>query len=139
VNAREAAVSYLARFTRTEFQVRTYLKKKKFAAGDIDEAIAFLLRNKLLSDQYFAESYLLTRIARLDGPRKIKALMRKKGLSDEIIDNLLNQHYPSELQIVNAIKLIRKRSSRSSQSVKRFIASRGFSGYVIIQAFKQAK
>ncbi len=139
MNAREAAVSYLARFTRTEFQVRTYLKKKKFAAGDIDEAIAFLLRNKLLSDQYFAESYLLTRIARLDGPRKIKALMRKKGLSDEIIDNLLNQHYPSELQIVNAIKLIRKRSSRSSQSVKRFIASRGFSGYVIIQAFKQAK
>jgi SOS response regulatory protein OraA/RecX len=40
--------------------------------------------------------------------------------------------------VENAKKLMKKRQKKSAEQLKRFIASRGYSGYVIMRAFKQS-
>jgi len=56
-----------------------------------------------------------------------------------LIDLLLKEQYPNELQIESAAALLEKRKSRTTdrQKLYRFLASRGFPGYVIIQAFER--
>jgi len=71
---------------------------------------------------------------------KIKQMLVQKGIQRSIIDELLSKNYPSEVQIENVVVLLKKRiASRGPDRDKlyRFVASRGYSGYVIIQAFQE--
>jgi regulatory protein len=132
-----AAISYLSRFSRTEIQVRRYLQRKGYTSAEISEAIEFLQQHKFLNDQAFAESYIRSRIARLDGPSKIQQLLMQKGVDSSTAKSLIQENYPQELQVENARKLLQKRKKRSPEQLKRFVASRGYSGYVIMQAFRR--
>lgn len=144
--ATETAVRYLSRFSRTETQLRSYLKRKGFLPSDIDEAIQYLLSRGYLNDLAYAESYTRYRIERQDGPKKIRYRMIEKGISPQIADQVLKQLYPEDLQIELAGQLIRQRITRRRQTTDdrshreatfRFLASRGFPPYVIIQAFSK--
>lgn len=64
----------------------------------------------------------------------------QKGISFAITEELLSKIYPAEIQLENAVALLKKRIAlRGSDREKlyRFIASRGYSSYVIIQAFEE--
>jgi regulatory protein len=139
VKSVSSAIAYLSRFARTEFQVRRYLQRKGYSSAEISEAIEFLQEHKFLNDQAFAESYIRSRIARLDGPAKIQQLLMQKGVASSRAKTLIQENYPEELQVENAKKLMKKRHKRSREQLKRFVASRGYSGYVIMQAFKSAE
>jgi regulatory protein len=136
MTAREKAIHYLARFARTEWQVRRYLQRKQYPAGEINEAIEFLRENHFLNDSSYAQSYIASRISRGDGPMKIKSLLMQKGISGTEAQGLLKQLYPDELQIENVRKLWRK-SSKSRDQKLRFIASRGYPRYVIMRALNE--
>jgi SOS response regulatory protein OraA/RecX len=75
-----------------------------------------------------------------DGPRKIRQMLFQKGIDSATQDRLLRELYPEELQIETASELIGKKMRRSSdrQKALRFVASRGFSRYVMIQALQKA-
>jgi SOS response regulatory protein OraA/RecX len=67
-------------------------------------------------------------------------MLVKKGVQRGIIDDLLSQNYPAEVQVENVVALLKKRiASRGANREKlyRFVASRGYSGYVIMRAFEQ--
>ncbi len=117
--------------------MRRYLQRKAYSSAEITETIEFLQEHKFLNDQTFAESYIRSRIARLDGPFKIQQLLMQKGVNSTTAKTLIQENYPQELQVANAQKLMKKRQNRSMEQLKRFIASRGYSGYVIMQAFKK--
>jgi regulatory protein len=117
--------------------VRRYLQRKGYSPADISDAVEFLKQQKFLNDQAFAESYIHSRITRLDGPLKIKQLLMQKGVASAIAQTLVQENYPQELQVANARKLMQKRAKRNVEQLKRFIASRGYPGYVIMQAFKK--
>jgi len=125
-----SALNYLSRFSRTELQLRRYLQRKGFTSTEISEAVAYLHEHKFLNDNAYAESYIQSRIRRLDGPTKIKQLLLQKGIARETAQTLLQEMYPVELQIQNARALAKKRA-KSREQIQRFIASRGYSGYVI--------
>jgi regulatory protein len=131
-----AAIAYLSRFARTEVQVRRYLQRKGYTSAEISEAIEFLQEHKFLNDHAYAESYIRSRIARLDGPFKIQQLLMQKGVDSSTAKTLIQENYPQELQVENVRKLMKKRQKRSAEQLKRFIASRGYSGYGIMQAFR---
>jgi regulatory protein len=143
MSARDKALNYLARFSRTERQVADYLARKEFPPEEIRAAISFLREHKFVDDCAFAESFLQSRLRLFDGPLKIRQMLLQKGIAKSLIDSLLKEQYPSELQIENAAALLEKRMSRRGaatierQKLYRFLASRGFTGYVIIQAFRQ--
>lgn len=153
-SAREKSLEYLGRFSRTEHQVRAYLSRKKYPPDEIEGAIAYLHHHHLLDDNAFAESFIQSRIRRNDGPLKIRQLLFQKGIDPETANALLKEHYPEDLQLEKARILLgqrmKKRSKKSVSSndattkrrndaldAQRFLASRGFLRYVIIQAFKR--
>jgi len=128
--------------SRKEQQVAGYLSRKEFAPEEIGETLAYLREHNFLNDRSFADNFVQSRIRHGDGPMKIKQMLVQKGIQRSIIDELLSKNYPSEVQIENVVVLLKKRiASRGPDRDKlyRFVASRGYSGYVIIRAFGQLK
>lgn len=136
-SAKNKALHYLSRFSRTEKQVADYLSRKGFSSEDITAAISYLCEHNFLNDQTFAENYIESRIRRADGPRKIKHLLFQKGIHGSLVDRLLAEHYPPELQKERVKILIQKRKTGDRNALVRFLASRGFPQYVMIQAFEE--
>lgn len=58
------------------------LEQKWPQAGDIGSLIEALVDENLLSDRRFAESFVRSRLQRSQGPLKIKAALRAKGVAD---------------------------------------------------------
>jgi regulatory protein len=135
-SARERALYYLGRFARTERQVSDYLKRKGFESAEISETIQYLHEHRLLNDHSFAESFILSKIRHCDGPLKIKQMLFQKGISGPEVEALLKEHYPSELQVEKIAELLERRPRLDREKAMRFVASRGFSPYVIIQALR---
>jgi regulatory protein len=138
ISAREKAVEYLSRFSRSERQVRNYLARKEYSPEDIEDAIVYLHAHSFLNDAAYAEAVVRDRIRHGDGPLKIRQMLFQKGIDSRIQDRLLRELYPEEEQVEAAAKLLHKRLARAGNREKalRFIASRGFSRYVMIQALK---
>jgi regulatory protein len=142
--ARERAVFYLARFARTSKQVADYLKRKEFTPDQIQDALVYLKEHRYLNDDSFAESFIREKISHKDGPFKIKQMLFQKGIAPEISNRLIAELYPVEVQQENAALLMQQklRTQKSNlgaaerEKLFRFVASRGFNRYVIIQAFK---
>lgn len=134
-------LNYLGRFARTELQLRQYLKRKQCSETDIEQAISYARERGFVQDEQYARSFIESKIAHRDGPLKIKQQLFQKGISPESAGQLIRELYPVELQVDNASALIEKKARYLSaqggrQKVMRFVASRGFPSYVIIQAFK---
>jgi regulatory protein len=144
--ARERAIFYLARFARTSKQVADYLARKQFTPDQIQDALSYLTESRYLNDQSFAEAFIRDKINHKDGPYKIKQMLFQKGIAPEISNHLITELYPVEVQQENAVLLMKQKlrttgpASKLGQMQKeklfRFVASRGFNRYVIIQAFK---
>ena len=136
-SAKNKALHYLGRFSRTEKQVADYLSRKGFSAEEISATISYLCEHNFLNDHTFAENFIEAKIRRADGPRKIKHLLFQKGIDGSLTDRLLAEHYPPELQKERVKILIQKRERGDRNAVMRFLASRGFPQYVMIQAFDE--
>jgi regulatory protein len=142
-SAREKALDYLGRYSRTEHQVRKYLSRKGYPPEEIEPAIGYLHDHRLLNDISYAEAFIQSRIRRCDGPLKIRHMLFEKGIDPQTSESLLKDQYPSELQLETAQKLLQRRTTQRRNrrndaiDAQRFLASRGFPRYVIIQAFKR--
>ncbi len=134
-SARDKALEYLGRFARTERQLADYLRRKEYPDDEIKQVLAWLRERGFVNDRAFADSFIQARIQHLDGPRKIKQMLFQKGVPSSITDELLQSAYPFELQLENVKALAAKKQKAGREKLLRFIASRGFSQYVIIQAF----
>jgi regulatory protein len=153
--ATEKSVEYLGRFSRTEQQVRAYLSRKGYPAEEVDQAIGYLHEHRFLNDRAYAEAFIQSRIRRNDGPSKIIQMLFQKGIDPATSRLLLQEQYPEDLQLEKACMVLQTRLKRTksesrsnSQQEKqkrkttaamRFLASRGFSRYVIIQALKRVR
>lgn len=137
VNSIPVGLAYLARFARTELQLRRYLQRKGFSENEISDTVAYLQEHKFLNDDSYARAYIESRIRRLDGPFKIKQLLLQKGIASTAAQDLIRELYPDEIQIQNAKKLAALKRAKSREQRMRFIASRGYSRYVIMQALSE--
>ncbi len=80
----------LARREHTRLELRRKLCHKGFDETLVDEVLARLAADGLLSDARFAESYVAARVARGEGPVRIRAALREKGVSDELIAEVVD-------------------------------------------------
>lgn len=92
------AFSYrlLGRREYSVFELGRRIRQKWSGTEGIDELTEDLLsalqEENLLSDERFVESFVRSRIARYQGPLKIKAALRDKGVSDALISIELEAH-----------------------------------------------
>jgi regulatory protein len=81
----QAAMRLLAQNEHTVRQVKTKLSKKGFDRESVDVVLDDLQQRDLLSDERFAEQYLLMRSRKGFGPVRIEQEMYEKGVGDGLI------------------------------------------------------
>ena len=71
-------------------ELKVYLKKKKYLEKDINETIKKLEENNILDEKGYCRAYINDKLSfSNDGPNKIKKNLLKNGISEELIDDVM--------------------------------------------------
>lgn len=71
-------------------ELKVYLKKKKYLEKDINETIKKLEENNILDEKAYCRAYINDKLSfSNDGPNKIKKNLLKNGISEELIDDVM--------------------------------------------------
>ena len=86
-----AAVEILAKRLVSTHELRSKLiAKKLYSPGEIDEAVLAVKRMGALHDDFLAEDVARSYKSRGYGPARIRMALRKRGIPNEIIEQVLN-------------------------------------------------
>lgn len=102
----DMAVSYLEKYVVSEKGLKGYLKKKSFDGKVIVKTVEKLREYGFIDDEKFAKNYFES-LSTSKGKRAIANKLREKGVSAEIIGNLL-ENVDEESQIEMATTLAEK-------------------------------
>jgi len=130
---------------RSEYELSERLKRKKFNQEIIRKTIVFLKEKKFLDDEFFARSWVNSRIKKPLGLRRLKQELMAKGIADQTIEEQLasiKNNY-SEKEVVSGI--IQERLSKlkriEPQNAKRrtfaYLLRRGFSPGIVSECLNQ--
>ena len=75
-----------------ELDQRIRRKWPQLESAALEDLLEALIAENLLSDERFAESYVRMVMQKLQGPLKIRAGLRARGISDELISRELENH-----------------------------------------------
>ena len=82
---RKKAMDLLSRREHSRRELRAKLLGRRFLAADVDDALAQLEKEGLLSDARFAEAYIASRVRRGHGPTRIRLELEERGVADVLI------------------------------------------------------
>ena len=74
------------------FELDRRIRQKWPDAEGVGELVQALAEENLVSDERFAESFTRSRLQRHQGPLKIRAALRAKGVPDSVIAHELDRH-----------------------------------------------
>lgn len=124
-------LNYLAIRPRSEWEIETYLKRKK-ATPSLSEAILNKLSiNRLIDDRKFAEAFVRDRrLLRPTSRRKLILELRKKHVKDSVIQEAIGSEASDEQQALVEIIVRKRRQTRYQDDLKlmQYLARQGF-GY----------
>ena len=129
---------------RSENEIRQRLKNKKFNSEIIESTVSFLKDKGFIDDNYFAKTWIESRIKKPLGIRRLKAELNIKGVNKEIIDTQINEIKKSyaEEDIVGGIardrlnKLKGIDPQKAKKRVYAYLLRRGFSPEVVMDVIK---
>ena len=124
--ATEKAVKYISNNVKTTKQIKDYLKKKNYSEITINYVLEKLKEYEYINDENYAKSFILT-YSKKYGRLKLKSLLIQKGISELIINSLLEEVKSDNLELV-ATKYLKNKEINSNTYVKlsRFLYSRGY-------------
>lgn len=137
---RNKAMDLLARREHSEAELRRKLQTRGYAAPAIEQAVESLLRDGLLSDLRFAESYVNQRFNAGMGPLKIRYELRQKGIADELAEQCLDTFGERWDELLESLRR-RKYGDRipddygARMKQARFLQNRGFSPESVMRLF----
>lgn len=119
----------LTRREHSRAELRIKLEIKGWPTPVIECVLSSLEQEAYLSDARFAEAYVRGRSERGYGPTRIRAELRERGVSDEIIDQcfiLYRDAWVSHLSRVHARRV--KRATHVAERARqvRFFHARGY-------------
>ena len=86
-----AAVELLAKRLVSTHELRSKLAAKKlYSPGEIEEAVLAVKRMGALHDDFLAEDVARSYKSRGYGPARIRMALRKRGIPNEIVEQVLN-------------------------------------------------
>ncbi len=112
----DMAVGYLEKYSVSEKGLRDYLKKKGFGGKTIKKSVEKLREYGFLDDEKFAKNYFET-LSSKNGKRAIATKLKQKGVSAEIIENLLSGVEEDD-EIQNATLLAEKFAKNRQKDLK---------------------
>ena len=126
-SALERATGYLSRSMHTKAQMIKYLKDKKYDGKVIARVIDKLLDYGYVDDEAFAKKYVAEK-SRSSGARKIAFELKTKGVSEEIIDSVLDIGDYDSACLAVAKKYVKGQplDQKLKQKAYRYLLSKGF-------------
>lgn len=105
-----SALYFLSRRAHSRFELGLKLKKKKYDPNFIEIVLDELISEAILDDEKFAEMYFLEKFEKKrKGINIIRKELLAKGISKDIIDNVIKDHYDEELTKMNINYLAEKK------------------------------
>ena len=89
---RAFAYRLLGRREYSIFELDRRIRQKWPEASGISELVEALAGENLISDERYAEAFVRFRLQRFQGPLKITAALRTKGVSDVLVSREINAH-----------------------------------------------
>lgn len=113
-------VMYLLSFRmRSEKEIRDKLIEKEYMNHQIEHAIEYSKERNYINDFEFASSFVRDKTnLNKYGPEKIKFELYKKGISNSIISEVLEEYIPRDLEYENAHELAVKQVRKYSKDDK---------------------
>ncbi len=136
-DCKETCYKYLS-YSRTEYEVREYLKLEGFSFDDIEDAVVDAKALGYIDDPDYAQSFVNDHLLiNRWGPIKIKMKLREKGIEESLIDFALEDN---ELIIrQNLFRAISKKAPsldlseyRDVQKLIRHLSNKGY-GFDLIK------
>lgn len=138
-----SALNYLTRREHSVLELKKKLEQKGYSELDIVKAVEECQRLGYQCDNRFTEQLCRTRIMQGYGPVRIKQELAAKGISAEMIEQVL-EHEPQESWLERASAVASKKcrtfvnlSWDEQQKLKRFLLYRGFPGSIIAGLFEK--
>jgi regulatory protein len=139
---RAKAMDLLARREYSLQELQQRLLQRDFAPQRVESILAQLVAEGLLSDERFAESFIVSRKRRGQGPVRIRAELRERGISEALIEAWLDMRDPEWKAVLRDVhdkrfagELPATISERARQ--QRFYNYRGFTSEQIRSLFRQ--
>jgi len=138
--AKEKAMRLLAVRARSKKELRDRLKQTRFSSDTIDQILIELERIGLLNDAEFAKMFARSKmITKPMGKFLLVQEMKQKGLSEQNINEALDQAYLEKSESQIAFELASKRKQRyvdleelkAKKRVSDFLVRRGFSWDIV--------
>jgi regulatory protein len=132
-----AILRYVAIRPRTQWEIETYLKRKKASPALSTTILNKLSVNELLDDERFARAWVKDRqLLRPTSRRKLILELRQKHVNNEIIQKVMAEFEPTDEQSALAAMVASKRRQAKYQDdtkLMQYLARQGF-GYGDIKA-----
>ena len=140
-SARKVSMDLLARREHSALELRRKLTTRGYDDDDIDAALAGLQRDRLQSDERFAEAYVYSRVEAGMGPVRIRHELRERGVDEAQIESAL-AWFADRWDALLAAQRERKfgatipadYAARMKQA--RFLQNRGFSADSVMRLFR---
>ena len=130
------ALNFIKFRPRSVFEIEQKLKTKRISDKETKSTITVLKKNKLLDDKEFAKMWVRDRnTLRPSGSFLLKLELKKKGIADDIIEEILMAQTDEPL----ARKALESKSryrEADFQKKAAFLARRGFKTSVIYKILK---
>lgn len=144
-NAKDIALKYLSRSSRSVREVELKLREKDIDEHTIEETINYLLELGYLNDETFAKQWADSKIKlRLWGKNRIIQGLKQKGIAEEIIKQVVGNTEEGELHTAKAAleKWVKKQKQEKQkeklkQKAFRHLQAKGFAKYNILHAMKE--
>jgi regulatory protein len=85
LSPRNAAMNWLARREYSLAELRTKLAEREFTPDVVEATVAALAADNLVSDERFAEALVAVRVRKGQGPVRISAELKRRGINRELI------------------------------------------------------
>ena len=87
----DTALRLLARREHSMRELRAKLRLRGHEASAIEPVLEELAERNLVSDERFAEAFLRSRLERGQGPLKIRAQLKERGVDAPLVDAVLKE------------------------------------------------
>lgn len=119
---------------KSEQDLRTYLYKKELEKESTEEIVSFLKDHGVINDEYFAERFTDMKLrAKKYSMKRIRAELKKKGVSDKIIKEIPQlKDTDEELEAIQ--KYITRNTTLPQEKLIQRLLMRGFKYDVVKKA-----
>jgi len=141
IEAKTNAVKYIMYKPRTQYEVKNKLLKLEYDEELIEEVINELLLLEYLNDNLYAEKFIRnSQSIKPMSKNMIKYKLKEKGISDDIIQNVLRDNEIDEIELARDLFFKKTKGKpldeKELNKVKGFLARKGFSLSIINKVVK---